>query len=727
MVRLPRAAVPLILFLMTPGAGATQAQASTVCKTGLLPPERATGPMRGISPDDLVRLRDIGSVNGYPERESPLAVSPGGHYAAFQVRRADPVANDYCLGMVVLEIKPASRPKLVDVGGEMIRITAANRNLQNFSSGEPKTIVPQWSPDARWIAYLRRDSGLTQVWRARVDGSRAEAVTHSHIDVTSFAWSRDGSAIVFTTQPELADKLARIEQEGRRGFVYDKQFWPVASARPFPRGPIATTTFAIELATGSVRVATKSEQALVAAAPKSASPANAISATTTPDNGRVAWTAPLRPEMYASPAGVHVRIDGVEQICEYELCKGSIPKLWWMKNQSTLLYLRYEGAAGRDELGLYRWSPGGRLPPTRLLQTKDMLVGCVPAAEKLLCGRETSAHPRRLVLIDPDTGRQQEIYDPNPEFGFLKLGTAQRLVWRNGFGAQTFGDLVLPSTHRAGDRHPLIIVQYRSRGFLRGGMGDEYPIFVLAEKGFAVLSIDRPADFADRLPLADVDSHTRANVADWADRKNVVSSVNSGIELLDKMGVIDTKRIGLTGMSDGASTAQFALVNSQRFAAAAVSSCCEDPSLSFSSIGQAYRDDLLRWGYPRLRDDKERFWSQFSLAMNADKIQAPILMQLSDDEFRFSLEAFEELRSRAKPVDLIVYPDEHHVKWQPAHRLSVYETAVQWFEFWLLSRVPQAERERTRWCQLAKDYPPQRSACSRPEAGDPRFDINEGK
>lgn len=709
------------------GAGAAPALANTGCETALMAPRGVSASGRGISSADLVRLRDIGSVNGYPERESPLAVSPDGRLVAFQIRRADPGSNDYCLGMMVIEIRPSSPPKLVDVGGDMIRITGSNRSLENFSSGEPKIIVPQWSPDGQWIAYLRRDSGVTQVWRARTDGARAEPVTHSRSDVTSFAWSQGGGAIVFASQPDIADKLAEIDDEGRRGFVYGPQFWPVASARPFPAGPIVTVAFAVDLATGTVRVANGDERELVVPTPRAGSPANAIGAIATSSDGHIAWIAPIHPELFTSASAIHARVDGIEEECPSERCAGAIVKLWWTADKSALLYLRYEGSAGRNELGLYRWNPSRQSPPKQILLTNDMLVGCVPAAAKLLCGRESSTRPRRLVLIDPITGGQREVYNPNPEFGELRLGMVRRLVWRNGLGAQTFGDLVLPPTHKTGERDPLIIVQYRSRGFLRGGMGDEYPIFVLAEHGFAVLSIDRPADFADRFPLPDVDSHTRANIAGWADRKNVFSSIESGIDLLDKMGIVDARRIGITGMSDGASTAQFALVNSNRFVAAAVSSCCEDPTLSFSSVGPAYRDDLLRWGYPRLRDDTQAFWSQFSLAMNADKIKAPLLMQLSDDEFRFSLESYEELRSREKPVDLIIYPDEHHVKWQPAHRLAVYETAVAWFDFWLLSRLPQMERERTRWCRLAKNYPAQRSACPPIEADDPRLNIGKSQ
>jgi hypothetical protein len=30
-----------------------------------------------------------------------------------------------------------------------------------------------------------------------------------------------------------------------------------------------------------------------------------------------------------------------------------------------------------------------------------------------------------------------------------------------------------------------------------------------------------------------------------------------------------------------------------------------------------------------------------------------------------------------------VFPDEHHIKFQPKHKLAVYERNVDWFRFWL--------------------------------------------
>lgn len=51
-----------------------------------------------------------------------------------------------------------------------------------------------------------------------------------------------------------------------------------------------------------------------------------------------------------------------------------------------------------------------------------------------------------------------------------------------------------PLDYEPGKRHPLIVTTYRSGGFLRGAVGDEFPIQLFAARGFAVLDFDAPPD-----------------------------------------------------------------------------------------------------------------------------------------------------------------------------------------------------------------------------------------
>ena len=84
----------------------------------LLPNAIAPAPgRRPVNAEDLVRLRDIGpSLVGDPSQ--PFQLSPNGAKLAFQIRRANPKTNTYCLGMVVMDARMGAKPILVNRGGE---------------------------------------------------------------------------------------------------------------------------------------------------------------------------------------------------------------------------------------------------------------------------------------------------------------------------------------------------------------------------------------------------------------------------------------------------------------------------------------------------------------------------------------------------------------------------------------------------------------------------------
>ena len=112
------------------------------------------------------------------------------------------------------------------------------------------------------------------------------------------------------------------------------------------------------------------------------------------------------------------------------------------------------------------------------------------------------------------------------------------------------------------------------------------------------------------------------------------------------------------------------------------------------------------YGFPDFNEDKPDFWRPMSVAMNASHITAPILMQLADDSYMLGLEAYNSLRSFKKPTEMYVFPDDHHIKWQPSHRLAIYERTLDWFDFWLMGKEdpdPSKQAQFVRWRQLKSE------------------------
>ena len=95
------------------------------------------------------------------------------------------------------------------------------------------------------------------------------------------------------------------------------------------------------------------------------------------------------------------------------------------------------------------------------------------------------------MLADLSTGELRTLVDVNPEVQNLQIGPATRIDVADKTGQPFWGHLVLPLGYEPGKRYPLVITTYADwDGFLRGGTGDEYPIYVFAANGFAVLNFN---------------------------------------------------------------------------------------------------------------------------------------------------------------------------------------------------------------------------------------------
>ncbi|WP_245649285.1 Atxe2 family lasso peptide isopeptidase [Sphingomonas mali] len=661
-----------------------------------LMPSGAGFPVRDLVPEDLVRLRDIGPVDNNQQYEGLFSVSPDGTHAAFQLRRGDPTTNSFCVAMLVVDLRPGGAATVVDRGGDFLRLRYDFRGRASFPSGFTDPITPRWSPDGKWIVYRRRDGGAVQLWRAQTDGSGSKAITNSIDDIDDFRFTADGRGIVYASKPELRGALAAIDREGLSGFHYDDRFAPSASDRPFAPAPIARAVRVLDLANGATRPATSSEAALL----------------DQPSMREGSWTVARAPSgatasvrvppdaLFSERGRLTVAEGGRSFSCPAPECAdASYP--WWTRGK--VRFLRHEGWAN-SVTAIYEWTPGAR-DVRRLYATEDLFLGCVPTGETLICLREGSTQPRRLERLDPGSGRRDVIFDPNPEFAHLRLGKVERLRSRNSFGAESFADLVLPVDYRPGTRYPLVVVQYVSRGFLRGGTGDDYPIQAFANRGYAVLSVDRPREIGLR-GTSDFEKASRIDLKDFADRRSVLEAVEAPVRVAIARGIADPARIGITGLSDGSSTAGFALLHSKLFSAYAMSSCCWDTNLAMR-VGPSAARIFYAMGYPKTVDQSQAataFWKEIAFTPNAGRIRAPILVQVADTEYLSALQTFTVLRELGRPIDMYVFPDEYHVKWQPAHRLAVYTRSIDWFDYWLSGIRPSGrEAEVARWDALRRE------------------------
>jgi hypothetical protein len=122
-----------------------------------------------------------------------------------------------------------------------------------------------------------------------------------------------------------------------------------------------------------------------------------------------------------------------------------------------------------------------------------------------------------------------------------------------------------------------------------------------------------------------------------------------------------------------------------------------------NSGGIAFAEAMRAVGYPpSIRDDRA-YWAPLSMTLAARRMNRPLLMQLADSELNLGLETFTALHEAGQPVEMYVFPDETHIKWQPAHRLAIYERNLDWFSFWLRGRIdpdPAKAAQYARWIAM---------------------------
>jgi hypothetical protein len=607
-------------------------------------------------------------------------------------------------------------PVHLGTGGDLMLQPAAFGR----SSGSRAEFVARWSPNSEWVAYLRKTGGEVQVWRSRADGSLQEQVTHNAADVTSFAWTEDGAGIYYDVGRDRDSLRDADEKEGSRGYLVDDRFMPPYQTKPLrftcgenvwgiqpPESERCRPITWLSRFDGADRRATAEEERSFERLVAPLMPLDSTAVTKVRGvawnvkRDRVAWLENMDPERNpGESAPLTLFLDGIR--CAAPECTGQLQQIWWLGNE--LVFLRSEGHAYSIP-ALYALKSTTRGP--RIFYRRDgTLNSCGVAGRTLVCLEETPTHPRSIVSIGLD-GSKKTLFDPNPEFGCFEIGNVERMEWKDGFGNDTFAHLVYPPDYQRKSRYPLVIVQYRSRGFLNGGVGEEYPIYPLAANGFLVLSFDRPDDW-------NLSAHHRENTLaavaaseaeEWKDgykERRKLSALEIILDRLDRRGIVDPRRVGITGLSDGADTVDYALFSSNLFAAAAMSG---DWSPGYYSLTTSDAMRSLIRGFLQVGsgDQVVEKWASLSIAYRAGAVTAPLLIQVSDTELVQTAPIYVALKDAGKPVEAYVFPDENHIKWQPQHKLAVAERAIDWFRFWLQDREdnsPTKLDQYKRWRHL---------------------------
>jgi dipeptidyl aminopeptidase/acylaminoacyl peptidase len=607
---------------------------------------------RGVSLDDLTALRDFAASS------SPLTLSSDGSRIALVTRTVDLARDNYAHEVHVVETVAPFGERIVARAGDIVLHAVRGRR-----SGMAVERVVLWSPDDAWIAYLVGRGGYAELWCVRSTGGGARRVSAIGEHVVDFSWA-PGGALLYRSAISREDREAQWAEASRYGFHADDRFEPLydVALRIDDSSPVSA--WRVDIRTGRrTHLDLNAEAAAPSAvriAPADARFANAQS-----------------PEL-----ALEADRDGALRRCSHALCQGDLVAAWPEGNGAVAFQRRTGHHGALSELAI--WSlPDDSVRSVRV--TEARLNGCVYDRARFFCLEDAPTQPRRLVAIDARSGAVQIVWDPNPSWARRRFPRIERLDTINPTGEASFAHLVYPLDYVSGRRYPLVIVQYCSRGFLRGGTGGEYPILPLSARGYFVLSVDRPEDVARARTMTSNELLVAAEL-DGSEHAMKATAIERFLVDLELRGLIDPDRIAVTGMSDGGETLFHLLLTSdRRFAAAITSSPPPDPS-AWPLLSRQVRATRGQHGAmaPWSEDAVwAEYWRRISAIHHTERMRTPVLFNLSETETLPAMPLIARLQEMAAPHDLYVYPGAHHNKWRPTQLRAAQMRAIAWLDLWL--------------------------------------------
>lgn len=671
--------VPAKIFVSTVGA------LVVLGGTTVVAPHRSTAQVdtgTAVTVRHLAELRDIGGT------QAGLSISPTGRWVVYNLRQGDPDRNEYHNQWILLDLATKeSRVLVEDAGPPLLSYGDGLRPVDDYNQGI-QAFSPVWSSDEQTLLYVRKDQNGIRLHRLDVStGISAPVSQLPQGKVMGLA--HDAGAARVTLEVESASALETERRRRAQGALFTGN--EVSPARGIPTFRTLTERQTLRIDPGTGNPLGPAEERPDACDefpgwPRDQDLTMMFMECEFDANGRpvavgIDNTVARRSfAIYAAAAGETERLSP-----SHDWIYG----LTWHEGQAY-----YVGQEGYSKSDIYEVSPNGRARP--ITQSTFFLNNCVfnfEGAPFAVCTAETLNTPRELARIDLGDGSIEVLTDLNPEYNRLQLPETKEIAWTSPGGDAVQGTLTYPVGYDSSRSYPVVVTSYPHPGFARGSNGDEFPIPVFAAQGFLVLDVDAPV--AHYWTALDISFETYVRGYD-----SPLRGLEAYLQKLGTEGIADLSRVGVCGLSGGATFSAYAVSHSRFFAAAIFGWDETDYLWRITLATDRSREQKGRHGLG-IADTTN--WQAFSLGLRADSVDAAVLLNVADSEFLRAFGSYDALKRSGSPVEMWIYPDAHHVKWLPGQRLSVYDRNVDWFNYWLRdvrdASAAKAEQYK-RWDEL---------------------------
>jgi dipeptidyl aminopeptidase/acylaminoacyl peptidase len=562
------------------------------------------------------------------------------------------------------------------------------------SSGTPSTAVED--------AAEKKDDKHAEVWVMPMAGGDPLRVTHAPRGVDAFSWSPDGQRIAYLTPDEAANAKA-IARHDDAFQVTDNHFLTRAALTPSHLWVVpAHGGAAMRLTGGSFSLQT--DQRDDAPVPAWSPDGRSVAFARFPgpywgpsfqsmiggvdaaggDPSTLAAAAGATAPAYASALGLlaYLRPRGGDQ------------------NNGNAVYVVQDGAARDVTAGLarnidaYAWLPGGRAlllegiegtraalwvqaldRPARRLDLGDVMPegkASVARTGAIAFVGSTPTHPGELYIQDAATGTPRRLTDLNGFVDTLALGRTVSVDWQGPMGMAEDGVLTYPVHYEAGKRYPLVLVMHGGPQ-AASTISFEPLAQLLAKEGFLVFS----PNYRGSTNLGDAYQHAIYRDTGAGPGEDVMA----GLAAVEKLSIVDTERIGVSGWSYGGYMTTWLTSHYPGWKAAVAGAALTDWVMDYTIAYYQGGDLAFFGGSPWTAADHD-LWRQQSPIAHASHVTTPtlILGDVGDPNVPLinSYEWYHALRDNGVPVEFWAYPVDTHFPEDIVRSTDVYRRWVTW-------------------------------------------------
>lgn len=638
--------------------------------------------------NDTITIDDIPNI----EYVLQNAVSPSGDYVAFT--------------------RKLSRELYVEKDGgnySELYISDTKGNERPYITGKTNVSRLEWAPDGQFVYFLAKqgEEKFTSLYRIPVNGGESQKVMSlKNTSISNYDISPKGDKVALLAMPAQEKSEKSLQELGFKAEVYEmglknKQLFITDLA--ISTKSLSLNSIDVDTYVSDMNWSADAEKLLIKTQPTAL-----IDDSYTKSQWHVMDLASMQVTLSLttegklnqaefSPSGDYVAIIGAQDkhdpapgrlfLANTETgkvsnwlpnFKGHVSDIEWSHNNDTLNFI----AQVNTESVIASIKPGSNRYKTIVKPGKFIAsnLSISDSDKTIMVNGQTAKHPNEVMMV---RGKKvSKLTNSNPWLANKRFAKQESITIKARDGVEVGGILVYPLDYNKGTRYPLIMQvhggpeSHEKNGWITGyskpgqmGAARGYAVFYPNYRG----STGKGVDYS-KLGQND---YAGAEFNDLVDMK----------EYLVEIGLVDSKRVGITGGSYGGYASAWAATKlTKHFAASVMFVGISNQLSKFGTTDISNEMHLVHArSYPW---DKWQYYLERSPIYWAEQSETPLLIMHGKADPRVhpaqSMEMYRYMKVHGKDVRLVYYPGEGHGNRRAAAQYDYSLRLMRWMDNYLI-------------------------------------------